>query len=64
MTSIIKIEVEHLRHKANEIRAKIEELMSRSEDPSYEEKIGGLNAMLDNVISEITLNENELSQKK
>lgn len=58
MTSIIKIELEHLKHKANEIRAKIEELMSKPEDPNYEEKIGGLNAMLDNVINEITLNEN------
>jgi len=34
------------------------ELVNKPETPDYDEKIGGLNAMLDDIINEITLNEN------
>lgn len=58
MTSFIKKESEHLKVKANEIRAKIDELLRKPETPDYDEKLDSLNASLDNIINEITLNEN------
>ncbi|MGU3576795.1 hypothetical protein ACLBWZ_14775 [Brucellaceae bacterium C25G] len=58
MTSIIQTEAKHLKAKAEEIRAKIEELMHKPETPDYDEKIGDLNSTLDNIMNQITLDEN------
>lgn len=53
MSSIIKNEIEHLKHQASELRTKIDALML---EPGNEEEIGGLNTQLDNMVNLLGIN--------
>lgn len=58
MTSIIKTEIDHLKFIAQEIKDKIEMIMSKPEEPNHKESLGELNSQLDAITNEIILNTN------
>lgn len=58
MTSIIKTEIEHLKNAAQEIKDKIELILSNPNDDNHEEQLGDLNSQLDAITNEIFLNDN------